>query len=114
MHIFQNKNSIVIRDGENIAVARRWGREFCIACYKQGCKSAADQIMVDGGRLSPDAVSGDLRLFMALMSTAREKWVGEDFYCEPSDARRKRVYARMMDRAGISHQVGKYLIEFKF
>lgn len=108
MKIFQNENTIVVRDGRNIAVARRWSQEFCISCYKQGCRKEAAAVMMNGGRLNRGSISGSLTLFNILLRTAQEKWAGEEFYCDPSDDRRMRVYTRIMTKYNIHHEVSEW------
>ena len=114
MRVFQNNDNIVLRDGNNIAVARTFGEEFCISCYKQGCKSVADEIMVSGGKLSKNEVSGSLSLFYELLRIAREKWSGKRFYCDPSDSRPMRVYVRLMNKHNIPHTINNGILKFCF
>ena len=114
MKRFKNSHELVIMHDDMVAYAGKFGRELTISVYRKGFKSAADDIMVHGGKLEKEARATSVELFRAILRAAKERWHGEELYCEPSDARRMRTYTRIMEKYGVQHTVSGALLSFTF
>lgn len=96
-------------DGEYIAYAMISPDEagepvlrICSRRVEVEAADAADACYETGGRL-PAPWQAPLALVQALLTAMLTYWHGCEFWSCPSDARRMRVYSRVLDRAGVSY-----------
>lgn len=103
--MYQNQNTIVLRDGQYMAVAQvtpyAKSYELCIWVCNIHHMCAANRCLTKGGRLPTEARAHSAGLLLRLLREALVKWRGLRLTWNAPDERRARIYAAMLRRARI-------------